>query len=1429
MRKQSFRLLCMLLALVMTFSMVLTGAPMHVHAAEDIVVTVGASGCDYTTINAALDAIAAMSRSSGQRAVIEIQPGNYEEMLYIELDNITLRNASSNPSIALTNKGVDIDANAVRITHYYGHGYNYYSMDSNYRYSDSVLASNKSKGSASTTNPGAGSSTHWNATVVIAGNNFIAEDIIFENSFNQYISQKSKNDTIVKASGAKEGSTPRVNLPVGSTAVQDKTYVERAAALAIKNKAQNAFFDHCKFVGRQDTLYGGRPVTAAFYDCEIYGACDYIFGGMTAVFAKCDLVFNTSDHKDDKGYITASQTQSGSRGMLFYNCHITSTTPGVDTASAYASKPGYLGRPWAENTGEAIFYYTVIDATCSNWSSQSKSLIQPVGWLDTLGGESKLSGEYGTVELSGVNNSSSRESWATGVNSSGKLLDGSTISVSTFLGSWNPFSGKDMTIVTDGTVIEPEVTTPDATTAPENTTTGSSGGMVTAGSYIHNFTDDGFTSTFFTIAGGQVTNGKHGTFTHDFGNGTETLNYALKFDSGGSVTFKPTANGTITIAVAAENSGRSVVINDGTTDIGTVSIDTAKQLFVLTKDVTANVTYTVKRSSGESGLYYIAYTPEGSSSGEGGSEGGEGGGTEETVTATGTLNMSSVTVTKAAGAADPTTVNASLLSGLVMTVSYSDGTSASIALSDLVISNIKSHDTLGKYIDVDYNDPVTGTKVHCYILVTIQEESGSEGGGESGGTVAGGTYVLDATKDLTAFAAGGKADGDTEVIHDFFTIHYSSKTKVDSSNKTFEDGYSATQRLNFSATTNASNMYNSVEFTTGAAATVTVWWVSGGDGRTMAIYDSTGAVLLSDGDASVKNSLYISTFELDTAGTYYLGVPKGSNYLFKLEVAVSESGSGESHTHSYTEEITTAATCTTAGVKTFTCSCGEGTYTEAIPALGHTAGAAATCTTAQTCTVCNATITAALGHTEVTDAAVAATCTETGKTEGKHCSVCGTVTVAQTTVAALGHTNAAAVKESEKPATCGADGSYESVVYCSVCNAEVSRDTITVPATGAHVYATESQRVAATCTADGYVIMACGCGATQTTILTATGHTEVTDAAVTATCTETGKTEGKHCSVCGTVTVAQTTVAALGHKEKVVVGEAATCTETGLTDGKICERCGETLEAQKEIPALGHTNATAVKENEKAATCTVDGSYDSVVYCSVCEAEISREKVTVKANGHDEVIDKAVAASCTAPGKTEGKHCSVCNEVTVAQTEVEALGHAYKDGTCTRCGAADPTFVPGVTVSGTYKSFKDASDVLTIELFIEGQDNAAYSFNNEAAPANSSTWSIEGVAPGTYTVKVSKANHVSREYKLTVAEENVTDMNVEIWLLGDMNGDGLANGVDYGNVLRQVKFADQPILTDYNRQCSDTDGNGLINFWDYLSILMHMKGTKPLW
>ena len=579
--------------------------------------------------------------------------------------------------------------------------------------------------------------------------------------------------------------------------------------------------------------------------------------------------------------------------------------------------------------------------------------------------------------------------------------------------------------------------------------------------------------------------------------------------------------------------------------------------------------------------------------------------------------------------------------------------------------------------------------------------------------------------------------------------------------------------------------------------------------------------VVKEGHKAVKDAAVAATCE--TTGKTEGSHCSVCNTVIKAQITTAALG------HNWDSgKVTKAATCTAAGTKTYTCTHCKKTRTETIAATGHkvvkdaavaatceTAGKtegshcsvcgtilkaqtttaalghswdsgkvtkAATCTTAgaktYTCTRCKKIRTetiAATGHKAVKDAAVAATCETTGKTEGSHCSVCNTVIKAQTTVAALGHswdggkiTKAAtcttagtktytctrckktrtetiaatghkAVKDAAVAATCETTGKTEGS-HCSVCGTVLKAQTTTV-ALG-HNWDGGKVTKAATCTTAGTKTYTCTrCKKTRTETIAATGHKAVKDAAVAATCETTGKTEGSHCSVCNTVIKAQTTTAALGHSwdcgnvtnaatctsagtktytcsrckktrtetiaatgHKAVkdAAVAATCETTGKTEGSHCSVCNTVIKAQTTTAALGHSWDSG--KVTKAATCTTAGT--KTYTCTRCKKTRTE---TIAAAGHKAVKDAAVAATCETTGKTEGSHCSVCNTVIKAQTTTAALGHSWDGGkvtkaatctaagtktyTCTRC---KKTRTETIAATG-HKAVKDAAVAATCE------------------------------------------------------------------------------------------------------------------------------------
>ena len=277
-----------------------------------------------------------------------------------------------------------------------------------------------------------------------------------------------------------------------------------------------------------------------------------------------------------------------------------------------------------------------------------------------------------------------------------------------------------------------------------------------------------------------------------------------------------------------------------------------------------------------------------------------------------------------------------------------------------------------------------------------------------------------------------------------------------------------------------------------------------------------------------------------------------------------------------------------------------------------------------------------------------------------------------TTMDALGHTEGEAVVENKVDPTCTAEGSYDTVVYCTVCEEEVSRVTTTVNALG-HDY--EAVVTAPDCVNGGYTTYTCHCGHSYVDDETdALGHAWGEWIIDTAATEEADGLKHHVCGTCGEVEEVVIPSIAHVHSYNAVV-TAPTCTEQGYTT-HTC-RCGEDSYVDSYVPALGHTEGTPVVENKVDSTCTVAGSYESVVYCSVCDEELSRTAVPVDALGHtdgDAVVENKVDPDCTNAGSYESVvYCTVCGtEVSRETITVDATGHDYEASvtapTCTAAG-----------------------------------------------------------------------------------------------------------------------------------------------------------------
>ncbi len=405
--------------------------------------------------------------------------------------------------------------------------------------------------------------------------------------------------------------------------------------------------------------------------------------------------------------------------------------------------------------------------------------------------------------------------------------------------------------------------------------------------------------------------------------------------------------------------------------------------------------------------------------------------------------------------------------------------------------------------------------------------------------------------------------------------------------------------------------------------------------------------------------------------------------------------------HKYTKTTVKQASCEIDGVSVYTCdTCGD-SYSEVIKAKGHIYASEVTkkanCTDdgviTYTCAICGDKYTEVIkakGHNYSAEVTKKANCTDDGVITYT-CANCGDKYTK--VIKAKGHNYSAEVT---KKATCDTDG--VKTFTCADCG-DVYTEKL--EALG-HTYGI-SEVVKPTCDNDGYTKFTCSvCGDSYSKVINATGH-KYNDKIVSASCDKGGYTLHT-CENCGDIYKDNFT-SPLGHDYT-----SQTVKPACETDGEktfTCTRCGDTY--TEVIKAKGHV----YKRTVVAAGCETDGY--TLVECMECHDSFKEGYVGAK--GHTIVTDKAVAATCTTVGKTEGSHCSVCGKVIKAQTEIKAKGHVAGDWitdkaaavgvkgrkhrSCTVCGAVvESADIPALSP----KSISSAAVSLSI---------ASYSFDGK--------------------------------------------------------------------------------------------------------------------
>ena len=412
--------------------------------------------------------------------------------------------------------------------------------------------------------------------------------------------------------------------------------------------------------------------------------------------------------------------------------------------------------------------------------------------------------------------------------------------------------------------------------------------------------------------------------------------------------------------------------------------------------------------------------------------------------------------------------------------------------------------------------------------------------------------------------------------------------------------------------------------------------------------------------------------------------------------------------HDYHLTNETAATCTSEGIKHYTCSRCDDFYEitspkvahqyvetvsqpscdewgeikrvcsvcrdqviERIPPTGHNYTErviAATCLsegfTMHVCSVCSDSYkdnyTEKLAHQWEETVIQEETCDNDGKMVRRYCPLCGTNETVTTRTRPQGHEYVPTVLEP----TCTSPGETE--YKCVYCGNHYTVDV--VPALG-HDYR-DTSVTPPTCTEMGFTLRTCArCGDTMTEGFAELDH-DYTITTVEPTCTEDGYL-AYECNLCGdSFTYPDPELKALGHTTELRNAREATCAAAGYTGDQVCTRCEQVIQKGSTIARKAHTPGAARRENEVPVKNGKNGSYDEVVYCTVCNQQVSRKSYTIYATY---TIRYDANGGTGAPGAQTKTNSTA---LTLSSTRPSRSGYSFQGWAASK-NAATAQYQPG--------------------------------------------------------------------------------------------------------------------------------------------------------